>query len=38
MNFATTWSTKPVPKAFLFPLSLADLDKKYRNEIEMDTK
>ena len=27
-----------VPRAFLFPLFLADLDKKYRNEIEMDKK
>ena len=27
-----------VPRASLFPLFLADLDKKYRNEIEMDKK
>ena len=36
MNCVTYWSLKPVPVAFLFPLFLADLDKKYRNEIEMD--
>ena len=33
-----SWSTKPVPRAFLFPLLLADLDEKYGNEIEMDQK
>ena len=38
MNFVTSWSTKPMPRAFLFPLFLADLDKKYRNEIQMDNK
>ena len=27
---------KPMPVAFLFPLFLADLHKKYRNEIEMN--
>ena len=30
--------TRRVPVAFLFPLFLADLDKKYRNEIEMNKK
>ena len=29
---------KHVPVAYLFLLFLADLDKKYRNEIEMDKK
>ena len=29
---------KPVPVPFLFPLFPAELDKNYRNEIEMDTK
>ena len=29
---------KPLPVAFMFPLFLADLDKKYKNEIEMDKK
>ena len=29
---------KPVPVAFMFPLFLVDLDKKYRNEIETDKK
>ena len=28
----------PCQFAFMFPLFLADLDKKYRNEIEMDKK
>ena len=36
MNCITSWSSKPIPGAFLFPLFLADLDKKHRNEIEMD--
>ena len=31
-------SSKPVPVAFLFPLFLADVDKNYRNEIEIDKK
>ena len=30
--------TRRVPVAFLFRLFLADLDKKYRNEIEMNKK
>ena len=38
MNCVMYWSLKPVPVAFLFPLFLADLDKKYGNEIEMDKK
>ena len=29
---------KPVPVAFMYPLFLADLDKKYKSEIEMDKK
>ena len=29
---------KPVSAAFLFHLLLDDLDKKYRNDIEMDKK
>ena len=29
---------KPVSVAFLFALFLVDLDKKYRNKIEMDKK
>ena len=37
MNSVTSWSAKPLPVAFLFLLFLADLDKKYRNEIEMGT-
>ena len=31
-------TSKPVPGAFVFPLFLVDLDKKYRNEIEMGEK
>ena len=30
--------TRRLPVAFLFPLFLADLGKKYRNEIEMNKK
>ena len=37
-DFVTSWSSKPVPLEFLFPLFLANLDKKYSNEIEMDKK
>ena len=29
---------KHVPVPFLFPLFLADLDKNYRNEIEMEAQ
>ena len=36
MNCITSWSSKPVPDAIVFPLFLVDRDKKYRNEIEMD--
>ena len=36
MNCITSWSSKPVPGPFVFPLFLVDLDKKYRNEIEIE--
>ena len=36
MNCVTSLNSKPVPAAFLFPLFLADLDKKYKNESEFD--
>ena len=32
----TSSNSKPVPVAFLFPLLLADIDKKYRDEREFD--
>ena len=34
--FVTSWSSKPLPVAFWFPIFLADLDEKYGNEIEMN--
>ena len=38
MNRVPSSRSKLVPVAFMFNLSLADLNKKYRNEIEMDKK
>ena len=38
MACLTSLTSKPLPAAFMFLLFLADLDKKYRNEIEMDEK
>ena len=36
MTRVMSFAGKPVPVPFLFPLFLADLDKKCRNEIEVD--
>ena len=38
MTCLTSLASKPMPVVFIFPLFLADLDKKYGNEIEKDEK
>ena len=38
MNCLMSLKSKAVPVAFMFPLFLADLDKKYKTEIEKDKK
>ena len=38
LHYVLQLKTRRVPVAFLFPLFLADLDKKYKNEIEMNKK
>ena len=35
-DLITCLTSKPVPVAFIFPLLLADLEKKYKNESEFD--
>ena len=36
MNCATSLSSKLVPVAFMFPSLMPDLNRKYRNVIEID--
>ena len=38
LRYVLEFKTQRVPVAFFFPLFLADLDKKYTNEIEMNKK
>ena len=38
MTCLTCLTSKPVTVVFIFPLFLADLEKKYKNESEFDKK